>query len=188
MQCLLITLNLVPFLSLFLVKNILPIQYKKKNYALCFLYYYFNVNILFNLLSDRVTNYDHNAFSTVSLLTYTLSFECIFYTWHRISHLTYIYRYLHAHHHVNYHVEPMDFVDVDYIDSLGFHVCMHLPLVVIPLHSLEYLTWYFIMTTSGFLLHSDLLGEHHKMHHRHFHCNYGYLIPIFDYAFGTYRY
>jgi sterol desaturase/sphingolipid hydroxylase (fatty acid hydroxylase superfamily) len=184
-----IGLNLIPFLSLLLVKSVLPIQYKKKDYVLCFLYYYINVNILYSFLSsppyERII--DSTEFSVVNILTYTLSFEGAFYIWHRMSHLPCVYRYLHSHHHVNYHVEPMDFIDVDYIDSLGFHVCMHMPLVIIPLHSLEYLTWYFVMNTSGFLLHSDLLGEHHQLHHKYFHCNYGFLIPVFDYAFGTYR-
>ena len=186
-----IGLNLIPFLSLLLVKSVLPIEYKKKDYALYFLYYYINVNILYSLVSsppyNRILNSDSIEFSAVNILTYTLSFEGAFYIWHRFSHLPCVYRYLHAHHHVNYHIEPMDFIDVDYVDSLGFHLCMHLPLVVIPLYSLEYLTWYFIMNTSGFLLHSDLLGEHHQLHHKYFHCNYGYLIPVFDYVFGTYR-
>jgi sterol desaturase/sphingolipid hydroxylase (fatty acid hydroxylase superfamily) len=88
---------------------------------------------------------------------------------------------------VNYQVSPMDFIDVDYMDSLGFHVCMHLPIAFIPLYSLEYISWYFIMMNCGFFLHSNLLGEHHILHHKYFHYNYCFLIPIFDYAFGTYR-
>ena len=184
-----IGLNLIPFLSLLVVKCVSPIQYKKRDYALSFLYYYLNVNALYSLLSSptygRILNGE--GFSPISIITYTISFEGVFYIWHRLSHIPVLYKYLHAHHHVNLQVEPMDFMDVDYVDSLGFHVCMHLPLVIIPLHSLEYLSWYFVMTTSGFLLHSDLLGEHHRFHHRYFHCNYCFLIPVFDYAFGTYR-
>jgi sterol desaturase/sphingolipid hydroxylase (fatty acid hydroxylase superfamily) len=182
-----IGLNLIPFFSLLLVKSVFPIEYKKKDYALCFLYYYINANFLFYIFSQYQRILFIKEFHVLPFITYTLCFEGVFYIWHRISHIPGLYRYLHAHHHVNFQIEPMDFMDVDYLDSLGFHVCMHLPLVWIPLHSLEYLSWYFIMTTGGFLLHSDLLGNHHKLHHKYFHCNYGYLIPVFDYAFGTYR-
>ena len=187
MQIIWIGLNLIPFISLLIVKSVLPIQYKKKDYALCFLYYYINANYLCYLFSHYNRIQDTNNFQLIPLISYTFCFEGAFYIWHRISHIPALYKFLHAHHHVNYHIEPMDFIDVDYTDSLGFHVCMHLPLVIIPLHSLEYLTWYFVMTTSGFLLHSDLLGEHHRLHHKYFHCNYCFLIPVFDYAFGTIR-
>lgn len=180
-------LNLIPFLSLFIVKCMLPIAYKKKNYAICFLYYFVNTNTIYYLYSSSDKILFTSDFQLFPLISYTICFEGAFYIWHRISHIPGLYKYLHAHHHVNFHIEPMDFIDVDYTDSLGFHICMHLPLVIIPLHSLEYLTWYFVMTTSGFLLHSDLLGDHHQLHHKYFHCNYCFLIPIFDYTFGTIR-
>jgi len=180
-----IGLNFIPFFSLFIVKHIVPISYKKRNYALCFLYYYINVNLLFYLFSHYKKIKNTTEFNTITLVEYTLGFEAVFYLWHRFSHIPGIYRWLHAHHHVNYQVSPMDFIDVDYIDSLGFHLCMHLPLVIIPLHSLEYISWYFCMTTSGFLLHSDLLVEHHLLHHKRFHCNYCFLIPVFDYICRT---
>lgn len=185
-----IGLNLIPFLSLLIVKHLLPLQYKKKNYAICIFYYYFNVNILYYYFStppyERIL--DTTTVNGVSdIITYTIIFEGVFYIWHRFSHFPSVYRYLHAHHHVNYHIGPIDFIDVDYIDSLGFHVCMHLPLTIVPLYSITYLGWYFVIFTSGFLLHSDLLGEHHRLHHQYFHCNYSYLIPVFDYAFGTIR-
>lgn len=182
-----IGLNLIPFISLFIVKNIVPIAYKKRDYALCFLYYYMNVNSLCFIFSHYNRIINTNTIEFFPLIKYTLCFEGIFYFWHRFSHLPGVYRLLHAHHHVNYQVEPMDFIDVDYVDSVGFHVCMHLPLVLIPLHSLEYLGWYFVMTTSGFLLHSDLLIEHHALHHKYFHCHYCFIFPIFDYVFGTHR-
>jgi len=149
----------------------------------CFLYYYININALYYIFRKQIL--ETNDFKIVPMISYTFCFEGIFYIWHRISHIPGLYKILHAHHHVNYHIEPMDFIDVNYIDSLGFHFCMHIPLGVIPLHSLEYLTWYFIMTTSGFLLHSDLLGDHHILHHKYFHSNFCFLIPIFDYVFGT---
>jgi sterol desaturase/sphingolipid hydroxylase (fatty acid hydroxylase superfamily) len=181
-----IALNTIPFLSLFLVKNILPMEYKKRNYISCFFYYYININLFYSYFYDKIIDAHNHHFPT-PLIPYLVCFEGVFYIWHRISHISGLYRHLHAHHHINHRVEPIDFIDVDYVDSLGFHTCMHLPLIIIPLHSLEYLTWYFVMTTSGFLLHSDLLGKHHQLHHQYFHYNYCFLIPIFDYTFGTIR-
>jgi len=181
------TLNLIPFISLFIVKCIYPFAYKPKNYAIFFLYYFVNVNAIYYLYSSHRISYTDDTYSIVPLISYTICFEGVFYIWHRISHIPGLYKILHAHHHVNYHISPMDFIDVDYTDSLGFHVCMHLPLTIIPLDSLEYLSWYFVIMTSGFLLHSDLLGNHHILHHKYFHCNYCFLFPICDVLMGTHR-
>jgi len=185
-----ITFNSIPFISLFLTQILLASHipvYKKKIYFLSYLYYFINTNALCLFFSHSGYIQDTNDFRMIPIIYYTIIFEGIFYTWHRISHLPYFYKYLHAHHHVNYHVCPIDFIDVNYTDSLGFHICMHLPLKIIPLNFLEYLTWYFVMITSGFLLHSTILGEHHILHHKHFHSNYCFLLPIFDIIFQTNR-
>jgi len=178
-----ITFNSIPFISLFLTQILLASHipvYKKKIYFLSYLYYFINTNALCLFFSHSGYIQDTNDFRMIPIIYYTIIFEGIFYTWHRISHLPYFYKYLHAHHHVNYHVCPIDFIDVNYTDSLGFHICMHLPLKIIPLNFLEYLTWYFVMITSGFLLHSTILGEHHILHHKHFHSNYYILLTNFN--------
>ena len=184
-----IVLNAIPFLSVLLVKSILPLEYKRRNYIYSFLFYYINTNLFYFYFHDKIINtYDFRIMPIpLPLIQYLVCFEGVFYIWHRISHLPILYKHLHAHHHINYHVDAIDFIDVDYIDSLGFHTCMNLPLIIIPLHSLEYIGWYFVMTTSGFLLHTDLLGNHHIVHHKYFHYNYCFLFPIFDYIFGTHK-
>lgn len=180
-----IALNAVPWLSVFLVKSILPLEYKKRNYVYCVFFYFININLFYIYFYDKIVNtYD---FRMIPLIQYLVCFEGVFYIWHRVSHNPLLYKYLHAQHHINYHVDAIDFIDVNYLDSLGFHTCMHLPLAVIPLHSLEYITWYFTMMTSGFLLHTDLLGNHHIIHHKYFHYNYCFLFPIFDHIFSTHK-
>jgi sterol desaturase/sphingolipid hydroxylase (fatty acid hydroxylase superfamily) len=183
-----IIFNSIPFISIFLNKLILPssiIIYKKEKFALAFFYYLINTNIICSFFSHSGYIQNANNFRMIPIIYYTIMFEGIFYIWHRFSHLPSFYKYLHAHHHVNYHVCPLDFIDVNYTDSLGFHICMHLPLTIVSLQSLEYLTWYFIIITSGFLLHSNILGEHHVLHHKYFHSNYCFLFPIFDIIFQT---
>jgi len=196
----LITFNTIPFISLFLTQIILPSHipiYKKKIYFLAYLYYLINTNLLYLFFSHNDYIQVSNEFTLfkmfntqpkmITIIYYTVLFEGIFYIWHRLSHLPTFYKYLHSHHHINYNICPMDFIDVNYIDSLGFHICLHLPLTIVPLHSVEYLTWYFSMITSGFLLHSKILGNHHINHHKYFHSNYCYLFPIFDIIFQTNR-
>jgi sterol desaturase/sphingolipid hydroxylase (fatty acid hydroxylase superfamily) len=180
--------NCIPFLSILFVNGILPktTPFYKKIKLIPILFYFMNTNVLFYGFSQKYITFQ-SEYRILPIIEYTIGFEALFYIWHRISHIPILYKRLHSHHHVNYIVYPMDFIDVNWIDSFGFHICMNLPLYIIPLYSLEFLTWYFTMITSGFLLHSPVLGRHHIEHHKYFHCNYCFLFPIFDHLFQTNR-
>lgn len=158
--------------------------FKDKSYTNVIIQHYFNSNLVYLVVSPYLVQ-NTSEYHIVSWVVYPLSFELIYYIWHRILHLKLLYKYFHAHHHVNYIVYPMDFLDLDYIDNLGLVVGINLPVFWTPLNPHEYFMWYFAILFSGFLLHSNRFNDHHVLHHRHFHCNYSFLLPVFDILFGT---
>lgn len=122
-----------------------------------------------------------------------------FYLIHRLLHVPFLYRHVHAVHHRNVNVGPwsgLSMHPVEHVIFLG-SVLIHWILPTGPVHVLyhmQYLTLTAATTHSGFegLLVRDRnrlnLGTfHHQMHHRYFECNYGSLEVPWDKWFGTFH-
>jgi sterol desaturase/sphingolipid hydroxylase (fatty acid hydroxylase superfamily) len=120
---------------------------------------------------------------------YILLLEFYAYIYHRLSHeIKYIYKNSHYIHHKNIDVYPVDFLEFDKIDNIAQTLYVNLPLYFVPMNIYDYAIIYYIYATCAFLIHSDILTNHHKIHHLKFKYNYCLLLPIFDILFGTYYY
>lgn len=151
----------------------------------------FNYNIVYFALSRfylHNENYDihcriNNNFYFLFLL------EFIAYWYHRVSHkVQFIYRLSHSVHHRNIEVYPLDFLEFDYFDNVAQTLYINLPLYFFPMNINDYAIIYYFYATCAFLIHSDILTNSHRIHHRIMKCNFGLLFPVFDIVFGTYWY
>ena len=122
-----------------------------------------------------------------------------FYLIHRLLHVPFLYRHVHAVHHRNINVGPwsgLSMHPVEHVIFLG-SVLIHWIVPAGPVHILyhmQYLTLTAATTHTGFegLVVRDRnrlkLGTfHHQMHHRYFECNYGSLEVPWDKWFGTFH-
>lgn len=114
--------------------------------------------------------------------------EFIAYWYHLLSHkISFIYKNSHKIHHMNIEVYPLDLLEIDYLDNIAQTLYINLPLYFVPMNINDYRLIYYIYATGAFLVHSDIFTKDHTIHHRLFKYNYGFLIPIFDILFGTYK-
>jgi len=114
--------------------------------------------------------------------------ELIAYIYHRLSHkIPYLYNKQHSVHHRNIEIYPIDFLDFDITDNIAQTLYIHLPLYFVPMNQNDYSLIYYIYATCAFLIHSNIITDHHIIHHKFFKYNYSLLIPMFDMLFGTYR-
>ena len=114
--------------------------------------------------------------------------ELIAYIYHRLSHkIPYLYNKQHSVHHRNIEIYPIDFLDFDITDNIAQTLYIHLPLYFFPMNQNDYSLIYYIYATCAFLIHSNIITDHHIIHHKFFKYNYSLLIPMFDMLFGTYR-
>ena len=126
--------------------------------------------------------------------------ESFYFYWiHRMLHVPFLYRQVHALHHRNINVGPwsgLSMHPVEHIIFLGSGL-IHFIVPASPVHILfhmQYLTLTAATTHCGFegLVVKDKnrlkLGTfHHQMHHRYFECNYGSLEVPWDKAFGSFH-
>lgn len=133
------------------------------------------------LLNER----NISALSVIHILEYIAILEFLFYFYHRLVHIKYLYKWVHAQHHMNIIVYPIDYLDVHIYETLGIMITKNFPLYFIHLNYSEYVFVYFLYTVGGFLTHSDFSIQFHSFHHKSFKCNYCYLFPIYDVVFGT---
>ena len=126
--------------------------------------------------------------------------ESFYFYWvHRLLHLPWLYRRVHALHHRNINVGPwsgLSMHPVEHILFLGSGL-IHFIVPASPVHILyhmQYLTLTAATTHTGFegVLVKDKnrlnLGTfHHQMHHRYFECNYGSLEIPWDKLFGSFH-
>lgn len=148
----------------------------------------------YNIIYYSVSQY-HLHSNTIDIqsrifqnIKFLLVLEFIAYWYHRLSHeITYIYKNFHYEHHLNINIHPIDFLQIDYIDNTAHTLYMNLPLLVVPMNTIDYSVFYYIYTTGGFIVHSDIVTSDHVIHHKMFKYNFGLLFPIFDVLFGTYK-
>lgn len=122
-----------------------------------------------------------------------------FYWIHRLLHVPFFYRHVHAIHHRNVNVGPwsgLSMHPVEHVIFLG-SCLIHFLVPSNPVHVLYHLQFSCLTaatTHSGFegLLVKNKnrlkLGTfHHQMHHRYFECNYGSLEVPWDKVFGSFH-
>jgi len=126
--------------------------------------------------------------------------ESFYFYWiHRLLHVPFLYRHVHALHHRNINVGPWSGLSMHPVEHLLFlgSVLIHWVVAAHPLHILFHLQYYTlsaVTTHTGFegMLVKDRnrlrLGTfHHQMHHRYFECNYGSLEIPWDRLFGSFH-
>jgi len=126
--------------------------------------------------------------------------ESFYFYWiHRMLHIPFLYKTVHALHHRNINVGPwsgLSMHPVEHVIYLGT-VLIHFIIGAHPLHILFHLQYYTLTaatTHTGFegMVIKDknrlALGTfHHQMHHRYFECNYGGLELPWDKYFGSFH-
>jgi lathosterol oxidase len=136
----------------------------------------------------------------VALFLLIPMWESFYFYWiHRMLHLPWLYKRVHALHHRNINVGPwsgLSMHPVEHVIFLGSGL-IHFIVPAAPVHILyhmQYLTLTAATTHCGFegLVVRDRnrlkLGTfHHQMHHRYFECNYGSLEVPWDKLFGSFH-
>ena len=147
-----------------------------------------------------VLTWDRNPVWFVALFALIPVWESFYFYWiHRLLHVPFLYRHVHALHHRNVNVGPwsgLSMHPVEHVIFLG-SVLVHFVVAAHPVHVLYHLQYYALTaatTHTGFegLVVKDrnrlALGTfHHQMHHRYFECNYGSLEMPWDKFFGSFH-
>jgi len=129
---------------------------------------------------------NHTFIRTFSnIIEYSFWIELFYYSYHRFLHISDWYSIIHAKHHTNLDVYPLDTINISALDSTGMIVTLITPIWFVDVNLAEYSFIMYIYLTGAFLIHSKLLSFRHVNHHKKFKCNFCFLFPIFDYACGT---
>jgi len=129
---------------------------------------------------------NHTFIRTFSnIIEYSFWIELFYYFYHRFLHISNWYSIIHAKHHINLDVYPLDTLSISILDSTGMILTLIAPIWFVNVNLAEYNFIMYVYLTGSFLTHSNLLSSRHVNHHKKFKCNFSFLFPIFDYAYGT---
>ena len=152
-----------------------------------------NIIINYNIIYFTSSQFFlHEKIETIDIriirnIQFIFLLEFIAYIYHRFSHeLVFLYKNKHSIHHKNIEVYPIDFLEFDIVDNIAQTLYINLPLLSVPMNHYDYAIIYYIYSTCAFIIHSDILTDHHIIHHKYFKCNYSLMLPVFDIIFGTY--
>ena len=161
---------------------------KVKNSVVNYSFVYLKAITVGTILVPLLDKTPHSLIRSASnLAEYSLWIELFYYVYHRSIHTSKIYKWVHATHHENRKVYPIDTVHISAIDSIGLIFTLVVPMWFVQVNVCEYGTIIYIYLTGAFLSHSDIIVDHHSTHHREFKCNYCFLFPVFDILCGTYK-
>lgn len=122
-----------------------------------------------------------------------------FYWVHRLLHVPFLYKRVHALHHRNINIGPWSGLSMHPVEHLLYFttICIHWVVASHPIHLIYHLIYQgpgAAMTHTGYedLLIKDkrriALGTfYHTLHHRYFECNYGNQEMPWDRWFGTFH-
>jgi sterol desaturase/sphingolipid hydroxylase (fatty acid hydroxylase superfamily) len=128
----------------------------------------------------------HTFYQSISnIIEYSIWIELFYYIYHRSLHNSNWYLLVHAKHHSNIDVYPLDTLNIDILDSTCMILTLIAPLLFVQVNLVEYNIIIYLYLTGAFLTHSRLLVSRHVEHHKKFKCNFCFLFPIFDFLFGT---
>lgn len=152
-----------------------------------------------NGVAPMITFSSHPVWFVALFLLIPVWESFYFYWIHRLLHVPWLYRRVHALHHRNINVGPWSGLSMHPVEHLLFlgSALIHLVLPANPVHVLFHLQYFALTaatTHTGFesLVVKDKsrmrLGTfHHQMHHRYFECNYGSLEIPWDKVFGSFH-
>jgi sterol desaturase/sphingolipid hydroxylase (fatty acid hydroxylase superfamily) len=140
--------------------------------------------IFYNFIEDMPHSYLRNI---INISFYSMCIELLYYSYHRIIHHKYFYKYIHSKHHENIEVYPLDTFYFGYFDSNFLILSFGIPIMFMRLNFFEHIFTLYIYIVFAYLSHSKLFYNHHYVHHKLFFCNYSLLIPITDILFNTYN-
>lgn len=170
--------------SIFIRKENIKILFRN----IMFLYLESNViteALLKNRLLYNGLPHKSNDINIEKIVMYILCMEFIYYFIHRLLHHRVLYKWIHKQHHENYSVIPGDAFYSSLTENNMILISYYLPILLFPLSVLEHKSVMIFYNTCFYLSHSDIIYDHHAMHHKFHHYNYALLLPIFDIIFGT---
>jgi Delta7-sterol 5-desaturase len=137
------------------------------------------------------------AYTIFSALALFVFIDAGAYYAHRMFHFRFFYRRYHKIHHRFVSTSPFVTTAVHPFEFLVLQFVSFLPMAFMPVHGvcaalvLTYVLIFNIIDHSGVSLKSSLPWQgpsnYHDDHHRHFHCNFGQHLMIFDRFHGTLR-
>lgn len=142
-------------------------------------------NILYFKFSKYYLQTTFGYIDLFNCIQYILWIELLFYGYHRLSHTRFLYKISHSYHHTNIKVVPIDAFDIDIGDSVALLFFVNVPLYFVRLNYYEYAFLHYLYTFGSIITHSEMIVSYHSTHHRLLRYNYCFLIPIYDYLFGT---
>ncbi|WP_027256658.1 sterol desaturase family protein [Leisingera aquimarina] len=126
--------------------------------------------------------------------------ESFYFYWiHRLLHVPFFFKRVHALHHRNINVGPWSGMSMHPVEHLIFlgSVLIHWVVAAHPVHILYHLQFNVLTAATTHTGFEGLLMKgrnrlslgtfHHQMHHRYFECNYGSLEVPWDKVFGSFH-
>jgi len=121
----------------------------------------------------------------INIVLYVLLLEAFNYVYHRLMHTPYFFKRVHYKHHQERVVYPIDTFYMTFTDISLNVLVLALPVFFLQLNVMEYSVLTYLYVTGELLMHSNIISNHHLIHHYKMKGNYCFLFPIFDIMFNT---